>query len=309
MSGNNNGSWRKTLKNFLKKCTSASCRRTTRRMLGENMTAGILNNNNNNNNNSGNGARNAARARKRRSSMTEEERAANNARRAATRNFLTGETEANRRAARNREWFNAQRAHWASEGIRFRTPEEIAREDAIIREALRGNRNEERIRMEREEAERIAQAVEAERRRREREEMVAELRRAEARRREAAEAEARRREAAEAEFRRREAEAERRRQAEENERRREQVPPPIHANNAEAAACRDILIREGVFARGQVYNTKIQIRKAFLRWALTNHPDKGGNTRIFQIVNDCVDKMIARAMNGGTRKHKKRSTK
>jgi hypothetical protein len=268
-------------------------------MLGENMTAGILNNNNNNNNNSGNGARNAARARKRRSSMTEEERAANNARRAATRNFLTGETEANRRAARNREWFNAQRAHWASEGIRFRTPEEIAREDAIIREALRGNRNEERIRMEREEAERIAQAVEAERRRREREEMVAELRRAEARRREAAEAE----------FRRREAEAERRRQAEENERRREQVPPPIHANNAEAAACRDILIREGVFARGQVYNTKIQIRKAFLRWALTNHPDKGGNTRIFQIVNDCVDKMIARAMNGGTRKHKKRSTK
>lgn len=302
MSGNNNGSWRKTLKNFLKKCTSASCRRTTRRMLGENMTAGILNNNNNN---SGNGARNATSARKRRSSMTEEERAANNARRAATRNFLTGETEANRRAARDREWWNAQRAHWASEGIRFRTPEEIAREDAIIREALRGNRNEERIRMEREEAERIAQAVEAERRRREREEVAAaELRRAEARRREAEEAEIRRAEA------RRAAEAEFRRQAEENARRREQVPPPpIHANNAEAAACRDTLIREGVFERGRVYNTKIQIRKAFLRWALTNHPDKGGNTRIFQIVNDCVDKMIARAMNGGTRKHKKRSTK
>ncbi len=295
MSGNNNGSWRKTLKNFLKKCTSASCRRTTRRMLGENMTAGILNNNNNN---SGNGARNAARARKRRSSMTEEERAANNARRAATRNFLTGETEANRRAARDREWWNAQRAHWATEEIRFRTPEEIAREDAMLREALGLNRNAERIRMEREEAERIAQAAEAERRRREREEIAA----AEARRREAAAAEARR-----------QAEAERRRrQEEENARRREQAPPmppmpPGNGNNAEA--CRDILIREGVFERGREYLTKMQIRKAFLRWALTNHPDKGGNTRRFQIVNDCSDKLIARAMNGGTRKHKKRSTK
>jgi hypothetical protein len=275
-------------------------------MLGENMTAGILNNNNN----SGNGARNTARARKRRSSMTEEERAANNARKAATRNFLTGETEANRKAARNREWWNAQRAHWASEGIRFRTPEEIAREDAMIREALRGNRNEERIRMEREEAERIAQAVEAERRRREREEVAAALRRAEARRREAAEAEARRREAAEAEF-RRQAEAERRRQAEENARRREQAPPmpPANGNNAKVAACRATLIREGVFERGKMYETKIQIRKAFVKWALANHPDKGGNTARFQNVNDCADKLIARAMNGGTRKHKKRSTK
>lgn len=274
MSGNN-GSWRKTLKNFLKKCTSASCRRTTRRMLGENLTAGILNSNSNNN--SGNNAAYVPRERKRRSSMTAEEREANNARRAAIRNFLTGKTEANRKAAADKEWFNAQRKHWESEGIRFKTPAEIAAEDDLIRRMMGMNTN----------AERIAKEIEAERKRKQERE----------------EAERKRKQERE--------EAEARRQAEENARRRnrEAPPPLINADNAVLAACRDTLIREGVFKRGEVYNTKIQIKKAFLRWALTNHPDKGGNTERFQIVNDCISRLIAKAMNGGTRKNKKRSTK
>jgi hypothetical protein len=54
-----------------------------------------------------------------------------------------------------------------------------------------------------------------------------------------------------------------------------EAPPPKIVKGPE---CDAILAREGITSR-----------KDFLKWALKNHPDKGGNTETFQRVSACVD--------------------
>jgi hypothetical protein len=50
----------------------------------------------------------------------------------------------------------------------------------------------------------------------------------------------------------------------------------------------------------------IATRKDFRsKWALKNHPDRGGDTAKFQIVSDCVDQLGARRR----RTRKRRATK
>lgn len=58
------------------------------------------------------------------------------------------------------------------------------------------------------------------------------------------------------------------------------APPPAPA----PPTCETILAREGITSR-----------KDFLRWAITNHPDKGGDTTKFQEVSNCVDKQFGKA--------------
>lgn len=95
-------------------------------------------------------------------------------------------------------------------------------------------------------------------------------------------------------------------QREREEQQRGYAPPPVELTKEER--CRKLLNAEGI--RNKV---------TFLRWALSNHPDKvSGNspeekariTEKFQVVNDCVDLLgIKNIRDGGrrTRKSKKRS--
>lgn len=48
----------------------------------------------------------------------------------------------------------------------------------------------------------------------------------------------------------------------------------------------------------------ISSRKDFRKWATVNHPDKGGDTNVFQRVNECITRMYPR---GGLRKKKLRT--
>lgn len=76
---------------------------------------------------------------------------------------------------------------------------------------------------------------------------------------------------------------------------REAPPEPV----PEGPECDKILSDAGITSR-----------RDFVRWALRNHPDKGGNTEVFQRISNCVDKSYPR---GGVRKtrrkQKKRSTR
>lgn len=53
----------------------------------------------------------------------------------------------------------------------------------------------------------------------------------------------------------------------------------------------------------------ISSRKEFLRWALRNHPDKGGNTEIFQRVSACVDRQYGSGRTTRRRQTKRRQTR
>jgi hypothetical protein len=70
---------------------------------------------------------------------------------------------------------------------------------------------------------------------------------------------------------------------------REAPPPPLFPR----AGCAAFLKGEG-----------ITTRKDFRRWALKNHPDRGGDTAKFQFVSDCVDRSGARR-----RTHKRKTLK
>jgi hypothetical protein len=47
-------------------------------------------------------------------------------------------------------------------------------------------------------------------------------------------------------------------------------------------------------------------RRDFLKWALKNHQDKGGDTKKFQKVSGCVDQLGARRRRTKKRRHNKR---
>ena len=52
----------------------------------------------------------------------------------------------------------------------------------------------------------------------------------------------------------------------------------------------------------------IKENKNFKEWALQGHPNKGGDTTLFQKVNDCMDKTFRKnkkSHEGGTRKSKR----
>jgi hypothetical protein len=70
---------------------------------------------------------------------------------------------------------------------------------------------------------------------------------------------------------------------------REAPPPPLFPR----AGCAAFLKGEG-----------ITTRKDFRKWALKNHPDRGGDTAKFQFVSDCVDQSGARR-----RTHKRKTLK
>jgi len=53
----------------------------------------------------------------------------------------------------------------------------------------------------------------------------------------------------------------------------------------------------------------ITSRKDFLRWSVSNHPDKGGDTKIFQEISACVDKQYGSARKTRRRQKKRRSTR
>lgn len=59
--------------------------------------------------------------------------------------------------------------------------------------------------------------------------------------------------------------------------------------------CAAVLKREGIATRKDFRS----------KWALKNHPDRGGDTAKFQVVSDCVDQLGARRR----RTRKRRATK
>ena len=61
---------------------------------------------------------------------------------------------------------------------------------------------------------------------------------------------------------------------------RDTAVPPLHS---EPKTCPEILGAES-----------IANRRDFLKWALKNHPDKGGDTKKFQKVSGCIDQLGAR---------------
>jgi hypothetical protein len=52
----------------------------------------------------------------------------------------------------------------------------------------------------------------------------------------------------------------------------------------------------------------INDRNTFKQWSLTGHPDKGGDTQVFQQVSDCVDKKYPKGGKRRTRRVKKHKT-
>lgn len=61
--------------------------------------------------------------------------------------------------------------------------------------------------------------------------------------------------------------------------------PPSSQYIPKAKDCNTILKQQGILDND--YKTT---RRNFKKWALKNHPDKGGNTSVFQSVSDCSDK-------------------
>jgi hypothetical protein len=76
------------------------------------------------------------------------------------------------------------------------------------------------------------------------------------------------------------------------------LPPPPPPR---ATSCLDILKQEGIATRKDFRS----------KWALKNHPDRGGDTVKFQKVSDCVDQLGARRRRTKKRIHtkKRRTTK
>ncbi len=62
--------------------------------------------------------------------------------------------------------------------------------------------------------------------------------------------------------------------------------------------CAAVLKREGIATRKDFRS----------KWALKNHPDRGGDTAKFQVVSDCVDQLGARRRTRKRRATKKRKT-
>ena len=73
-------------------------------------------------------------------------------------------------------------------------------------------------------------------------------------------------------------------------------PPPPPAPAAAPSSCQDILERHGI---------SITNPKSFRAWALSNHPDKGGDEKVFKEVSGCWTSL----KRGGTRRKNKRTSK
>lgn len=83
---------------------------------------------------------------------------------------------------------------------------------------------------------------------------------------------------------------------EEEEETREAPPPP--APIPRGPECDKVLAEAGITSR-----------RDFLRWALTNHPDKGGDTAKFQRVSACVDTQYGSGRKTRRRRVKRRTTR
>ena len=67
-------------------------------------------------------------------------------------------------------------------------------------------------------------------------------------------------------------------------------------------SCKDVLETNGITG-----NTPAERRKAYMQFALKNHPDKGGDTELFQKVDGCYRKQLEGA--GRTRRRGSRRRK
>lgn len=76
--------------------------------------------------------------------------------------------------------------------------------------------------------------------------------------------------------------------------RREAPPAPI----PRGPECDKVLADAGITSR-----------RDFLRWAVRNHPDKGGNTEVFQRVSNCVDTQYGSGRKTRRRRAKRRTTR
>jgi len=275
----------KKIKTALGRCLTRRCRRI-RRALGQNV--------NNSNNERNAPPPNRTSTRKRRSSMTPEEIEAANQ---LLRNRLAKQ-EAELKAERNKAWMDADLAHWRSEPITFRTAENIAREEAMIKE-ITGEAE-----AERQEAERQRRLnEEAEYERKLREERLRKLREEERVRRLREEIERQRRLREEEERKRKlEEEEERRRKLEEEEERRKRMAAPAEK---EEERCQNLLIAEGLIILNDD-NSARAVRQRFRKWTLSHHPNRGGDNTLFQEVSNCMDVLYRAA--GGKRKTKRRKS-
>ena len=253
------------------KCFTRRCRRV-RRALGQNV---------NNSNNERNAVPLTNRtARVRRSSMTPEQREAADE---LMRNRLAKQ-EAEMKAKRNREWMNAQQEYWRSEPIRFRNAENIAREEAMIKELI-GEVEAER-----------QQKMEGEAKRKQNEE-AAQLKR------QMEEVERKRRLFEEAERQRKLQEEEAKRKQNEEAARKQRMANIVET---EEERCQKLLTAEGLILQNGDNSAQL-VRQRFRRWTLAHHPDRGGDQNRFQVVSNCMDVLFRAA--GGKRKYKKQTKK
>lgn len=84
-------------------------------------------------------------------------------------------------------------------------------------------------------------------------------------------------------------------------------PPPPRAEPArpvkQVVPCSELLRQKGILVAG---DSPRDTKKKFLKWAIENHPDKGGDTTIFQEVSDCFDKEIKPHLGGAVNKTRRR---
>ena len=66
--------------------------------------------------------------------------------------------------------------------------------------------------------------------------------------------------------------------------------------------CRSLLKKYGI------EGTDAEISKGYKRFALKNHPDKGGDPEVFKEVQNCYDKLIKNKENGGRRRTRRRKS-
>ena len=71
------------------------------------------------------------------------------------------------------------------------------------------------------------------------------------------------------------------------------APPPTVSKTTE---CAQILQKHGLYPSKTIKalspDEKKELQKNFRRWAMKNHPDKGGDTALFGVVSGCVDTLV-----------------
>lgn len=86
---------------------------------------------------------------------------------------------------------------------------------------------------------------------------------------------------------------------------RAEAPPPPRPSRRETRGCTELLEEKRILVPG---DTPKDTKRKWLLWALEHHPDKGGDTTMFQEVSNCYDNLVKEKASGGRRTRKQKRT-